>query len=87
MYLKKKVGGNFFQTIIIKLVTDPMRSLIVLSFKGGRGKKFYDNDQRKRSAQSAFFIINTAMISALCVVFDCYDNDSLCVVFDCCNDD
>ena len=34
------------------------------------------NDQRKRSAQSAFFIINTTMISALCVVFDCYDNDS-----------
>ena len=38
LVFKKKVGGNFFQTIIIKLVTDPMRSLIVLSFKEG-GKK------------------------------------------------
>ena len=41
----------------------------------GEGKQCYDNDQRKHSARSAFFIINTIMISALYVVFDCYDND------------
>ena len=39
LVFKKKSWRKFFQTIIIKLVTDPMRSLIVLSFKGGREKK------------------------------------------------
>ena len=81
LVFSKKSRRKFFSNIIIvSLVTDLIRSLIVLTF-GGEGGGVRGNNftmminANVQSALRCLIMIDTMMITAICVVFYCYDDD------------